>query len=46
MLSKDQTMLSSMESRRDPFNPNVRGYHAVYHDGEINHCLAAAGPTG
>ena len=20
------------------FNPNARGYHAVYHDGEINHC--------
>ena len=31
-------MLSSIESRRTPFNPNVRGYHAVYHDGEINHC--------
>ena len=31
-------MLSSIESRRDMFNPNTRGYHAVYHDGEINHC--------
>ena len=20
------------------FNPNARGYHAVYHDGEVNHC--------
>ena len=35
-------MLSSIESRRTAFNPNARGYHAVYHavdhDGEINHC--------
>ena len=31
-------MLSSIESRRTTFNPNARGYHAVYHDGEINHC--------
>ena len=31
-------MLSSTESRRKMFNPNRRGYHAVYHDGEINHC--------
>jgi hypothetical protein len=39
MVSKDTTMLSSIESRRtSPFDPNARGYHAVYHDGEINHC--------
>lgn len=38
MVSKESTMLSSMESRRTAFNPNARGYHAVYHDGEINHC--------
>ena len=31
-------MLSSIESRRTKFNPSARGYHAVYHDGEINHC--------
>ncbi len=31
-------MLSSIESRRNTFNPNARGYHAVYHDGEVNHC--------
>ena len=31
-------MLSSIESRRRTFNPNTRGYHAVYHDGEVNHC--------
>lgn len=31
-------MLSSLEARRKAFNPNARGYHAVYHDGEINHC--------
>jgi hypothetical protein len=39
MVSKESTMLSSIESRRtSPFNPSARGYHAVYHDGEINHC--------
>ena len=31
-------MLSSIESRRNYFNPSARGYHAVYHDGEVNHC--------
>jgi hypothetical protein len=38
MVSKDGTMFSTTEVRRDPFNPSARGYHAVYHDGEINHC--------
>jgi hypothetical protein len=37
VVSKETTMLSSIESR-SPFNPNTRGYHAVYRDGEINHC--------
>ena len=31
-------MRSSIEARRKPFNPNSRGYHAVYHDREVNHC--------
>jgi len=31
-------MPSSTNARRTTFNPNARGYHAVYHDGEINHC--------
>jgi hypothetical protein len=35
---KDDIMLTSLESRRTPFNPSARGYHAVYHDGEVNHC--------
>ena len=38
MVSKEGNMLSSIESRRTVFNPNARGYHAVYHDGEVNHC--------
>jgi hypothetical protein len=38
MVTKESTMLNSIESRRRSFNPNARGYHAVYHDGEINHC--------
>ena len=25
-------------SDRTAINPGNRGYHAVYHDGEINHC--------
>ncbi|MGZ2410864.1 hypothetical protein ACUXST_000261 [Sphingomonas sp. F9_3S_D5_B_2] len=31
-------MLSSTNARRAPFNPGDRGYHAVYHEGEVNHC--------
>lgn len=31
-------MLSSFEPRRDPFDPNARGYHAVYRENEVNHC--------
>ncbi|HEY1143819.1 MAG TPA: hypothetical protein VGE68_07265 [Sphingomicrobium sp.] len=31
-------MLSSIESRRDPFDPAIRGYHAVYRENEVNHC--------
>ena len=38
MVSKEHTMLSSIEARRNLFNPSARGYHAVYHDGEVNHC--------
>lgn len=38
MVSKESTMLSSIESGRNYFNPSARGYHAVYHDGEVNHC--------
>jgi hypothetical protein len=35
---KEGIMLSSTEIRRTAFNPRARGYHAVYHDGEVNHC--------
>ena len=38
MVSKESTMLSSIEFPPQSFNPNARGYHAVYHDGEVNHC--------
>ncbi len=31
-------MLSTIKSRREPFNPSVRGYHAVYRENQINHC--------
>ena len=31
-------MFSPIQSGRDPFDPNVRGYHAVYREGEANHC--------
>ena len=30
--------MRSSEARRHPFNPNARGYHAAYRDGEVNHC--------
>jgi uncharacterized protein (DUF983 family) len=38
MVSKESTMLSSIESRRTAFNPNARGYNPVYNDGAVNHC--------
>ena len=31
-------MFTSVETRRDPFNPSLRGYHAVYREQETNHC--------
>ena len=31
-------MLTSIESRRDAYDPAVRGYHAVYRENEVNHC--------
>jgi hypothetical protein len=31
-------MLSSFESPRRAFDPAARGYHAVYREGEVNHC--------
>lgn len=31
-------MLRSINPTREGFNPSSRGYHAVYRDGEINHC--------
>jgi hypothetical protein len=37
MVQRKQTMRSS-EARRHAFNPNARGYHAAYREGEVNHC--------
>ena len=31
-------MLSSNDFRRSAFDPNSRGYHAVYRDNQVNHC--------
>lgn len=31
-------MLSPIESRREPYDPALRGYHAVYRENEVNHC--------
>jgi hypothetical protein len=31
-------MATMLEARRIPFNPNARGYHAVYREGEVKHC--------
>ena len=38
MVFKEDTMFTPMESHRDHFDPNLRGYHAVYRDKEVNHC--------
>ena len=31
-------MISSKDFSRTAINPATRGYHAVYHAGEVNHC--------
>ena len=31
-------MLNVSHTGRSAFDPSSRGYHAVYRDGEINHC--------
>ena len=31
-------MLRSFEARRGTFDNNMRGYHAVYRENEVNHC--------
>ena len=31
-------MINAHDLRRTAFDPAMRGYHAVYHDGEVNHC--------
>lgn len=31
-------MLNAFNKGRETFDPSARGYHAVYRDGEVNHC--------
>ena len=31
-------MLTSIETRRNAFDPAQRGYHAVYRENAVNHC--------
>ena len=31
-------MLRTFNQTRETFDPASRGYHAVYRDGEVNHC--------
>ena len=31
-------MLNPNLSSRETFDPSARGYHAVYREGEVNHC--------
>ena len=35
---KDIAVLNVAHTARSAFDPASRGYHAVYRDGEINHC--------
>ncbi|MEO7602943.1 MAG: hypothetical protein ABIS39_06750 [Sphingomicrobium sp.] len=35
---EDNDMLHSIDAGREDFDPSNRGYHAIYRDGEINHC--------
>jgi hypothetical protein len=38
MIFKEPAMLRSIDAGREAYDPTSRGYHAVYRDGEINHC--------
>lgn len=31
-------MLSAAMAKREPFDPRLRGFHAQYRGGEVNHC--------
>ena len=31
-------MLTSIETRRNQYEPAARGYHAVYRENTVNHC--------
>ena len=33
-----QPVLHSRLTSRGQYDPNARGYHAAYRDGEVNHC--------
>jgi len=34
----ESTVLNRVNYGRGTFDPNTRGYHAVYRDGQVNHC--------
>lgn len=38
MVQKDNVVFNPIPTGREAFDPNVRGYHAVYREGEVNHC--------
>ena len=38
MVWKEFTVLNTLQSGREAFDPNTRGYHAVYRENEVNHC--------
>ncbi len=38
MVSKETIVLNRVSNARGTFDPSARGYHAVYRDGQVNHC--------
>ena len=38
MFERTRPVLTSVHTGRGHFDPNARGYHAVYREGELNHC--------
>lgn len=38
MIERKKPVLSSTYTSRGQFDPNARGYHAAYREGEVNHC--------
>jgi hypothetical protein len=38
IFARNRVVLNIRSQGREAFDPSTRGYHAVYRDGQVNHC--------